>query len=271
MPREVLGVLADLVEDHHGVVEREPEDGQQAGDGRRGDLEPGQRVDADGDQRGRGPARRSPPTDIFHSRKYAQMNSTTSTRKTHQAESGRAWRPAAPQVAPIVVGADRVGRMTPTGFGSPSAICVGLVVVQRLGLDPDVVRAGGVHDRRGGRVDVRPACRRPRRGSWSTLAWVTWFDGMVTRYSTPPSNSMPRLRPRKYRPATASSTITPGDGVPEPLAADEVDRDVALVEGVAESARACPSGAPSSRRRARGLRRRRAAARARARTACGPG
>ncbi len=31
----------------------------------------------------------------------------------------------------------------------------------------------------------------------STLSWVTWSAGMLTWYSTPPSNSMPKLRPLK--------------------------------------------------------------------------
>ena len=41
-----LGVLPDLVEHHHGVVERVGEDGQEADDRRRGDLEPDRTVDA---------------------------------------------------------------------------------------------------------------------------------------------------------------------------------------------------------------------------------
>ena len=43
------GVLADLVEDHDGVVERVAEDRQEADHGGRGDLEAGERVDAGGD------------------------------------------------------------------------------------------------------------------------------------------------------------------------------------------------------------------------------
>ena len=31
----------------------------------------------------------------------------------------------------------------------------------------------------------------------STLSWVTWSAGRLTLYSTPPSNSMPKLRPLK--------------------------------------------------------------------------
>ena len=31
----------------------------------------------------------------------------------------------------------------------------------------------------------------------STLAWVTWLVGRLTVYSTPPLNSMPKLRPWK--------------------------------------------------------------------------
>ena len=46
---QVLGVLPHLVEDDDRVVEREAEDRQQTGDGRRRDLEPRERVDADRD------------------------------------------------------------------------------------------------------------------------------------------------------------------------------------------------------------------------------
>ena len=45
--------------------------------------------------------------------------------------------------------------------------------------------------------------------SLSALSWVTWSDGKLTRYCAPPSNSMPMLRPWKYRPQTASSTMRP--------------------------------------------------------------
>ena len=43
----------------------------------------------------------------------------------------------------------------------------------------------------------------------STLSWVASPAPTDTLYSLPPSNSMPRLSPLKYRPPTASSTITP--------------------------------------------------------------
>ena len=43
------GVLPDLVEDHHGVVQRVTQDRQQPDHGRRADLEAQQRVDADRD------------------------------------------------------------------------------------------------------------------------------------------------------------------------------------------------------------------------------
>ena len=44
-----VGVLAHLVEDHHGVVERVAQDGQEADHRRRRDLEADQGVDADGE------------------------------------------------------------------------------------------------------------------------------------------------------------------------------------------------------------------------------
>ena len=59
--RRFVGVLPDLVEDDDRVVHREAEDREQAGHGRRRDREAGQRVDADRDERCRGPARRARP------------------------------------------------------------------------------------------------------------------------------------------------------------------------------------------------------------------
>ncbi len=54
----VLGrVLADLVEHHHRVVQRVPEDRQEADDGRRRDLEAEDAVDARRDDDGRAAAR----------------------------------------------------------------------------------------------------------------------------------------------------------------------------------------------------------------------
>ncbi len=42
----------------------------------------------------------------------------------------------------------------------------------------------------------------------STLSWVTSSAARLTLYSTPPSNSMPKLRPLNHSPATATRTIT---------------------------------------------------------------
>ncbi len=44
---------------------------------------------------------------------------------------------------------------------------------------------------------------------FSTLASVAWPGATATWYSTPPWNSMPRLKPRNASPLTAASTIRP--------------------------------------------------------------
>ncbi len=63
--QDVLGVLGDLVVDDDRVVERETEDGQQADDRRRRDLEADERVDAGRDSRSCSSAT-MPPTAIRH-------------------------------------------------------------------------------------------------------------------------------------------------------------------------------------------------------------
>ena len=82
------------------------------------------------------------------------MNSTTRTRKTTRPSSARLATCGAPGGADRV-GADRVAVDADATSGSPSEIVGGLVGAQRLGLHPDVVVAGDVHDRRRGGVDVR--------------------------------------------------------------------------------------------------------------------
>ena len=148
---QVLGVLPHLVEDHHGVVEREAEDRQDAGDRRRCHLEPGQGVDADGDQdvvrqrhdRGDGhlPLAEVGPDEQHHQDEEHQ-----------QADEGalRGCRaPARPDVlcGEVVLGGpglgqDRVGDLLALGRG------------QRLGLHQHRLAAGGGDHRLLGVLDA---------------------------------------------------------------------------------------------------------------------
>ena len=80
---QARGVLPDLVEHHHGVVERVAEDREQADDRGRADLEAGQRVDPDRDH------------DVVHQRdERGDRPSSTRTRSTGRSRSRRGTRSA---------------------------------------------------------------------------------------------------------------------------------------------------------------------------------
>ena len=61
----------------------------------------------------------------------------------------------------------------------------------RMLSEPEVFTIG---DSAAGMSESSAVCATASR-IFSTLAWVASPDFMETRYSTPPSNSMPRLRP----------------------------------------------------------------------------
>ena len=64
-----LAVLVHLVEHHDGVVQREAEDREERDDGRRGDLEAEDRVDADADEHVVDDTASSAATAILHSKR----------------------------------------------------------------------------------------------------------------------------------------------------------------------------------------------------------
>ena len=146
-------------------------------------------------------------TDIFHSRKYAQMKSTTRIRKTIRPVIER-LATSLPQLAPISswemssVGSTSIVSARTFTTSSESAVASCLVWTMML-RSPEVVTTG----------DAAPSMPVPATAwrSASASSWVTLGSpsATVTRYCAPPTNSMPMLRPLKYRPATASRTITP--------------------------------------------------------------
>ena len=134
------------------------------------------------------------PTDIFHSRKYAQMNSTTRTRKTPRPRRARlaTW---APHVAPI---ASRLtaSASTPTAswIASETVVASSLSsgsVWTRMFFGPDVFTIG---DRAPSMFSSSAVWATASRIFW-TLSCEAWSAGIETWYSTPPLNSMPRLSP----------------------------------------------------------------------------
>ncbi len=145
------------------------------------------------------------PTDIFHSRKYAQMKSTTRIRKMIRPLIARS-RTCDPQLAPTSVGEMSSEALTCIASAiavvtlSASSLDIASVCT-RIAFSPEVVTIG---EAASGIPVLATASRIV-----STLSWLTWECGSVTAYSTPPSNSMPRLRPLKNSPLAAASTITP--------------------------------------------------------------
>ena len=184
---EVAGVLADLVEDHDRVVEREAEDRQQAGHRGRADLEAGQGVDPDrddhvvGERHERG-QRHLPLPEVGPDEEHHQ----------HQEDAQAQQCPLGDRLAPAradlrlgdVVGG--VGaRRRDDGVDDLGA----LRAVDRLGLHQDGLGARGGHHRSGGVASMSvPATARR---SSSAVSWLTWLAGSETRYSAPPVNSMP--------------------------------------------------------------------------------
>ncbi len=84
-------------------------------------------------------------TDIFHSRKYAQMNSTTRIRKTKSPVRARfaTW---APQLAPTSCAEMSLSASTPTDSAMALLTLMASRVAQLLGLHPDRLTRG-VDDR----------------------------------------------------------------------------------------------------------------------------
>ena len=158
------------------------------------------------------------------------MKSTTRTRKTARPSSDR-WATSLPQLGPISVWemssalAPVVSRIVVT-ICSLSASSTGSVWTMIASL-PDVVTTGC------GCAASTPEPATASRSS-SAVSWVTWSDGSVTRYSAPPVNSMPMLRPLDHRPRTATATMSAETAYQSQRAADEVDRALAGVEVVAE-------------------------------------
>ena len=115
---------------------------------------------------------------------------------------------SAPQVAPIA-SVLIASVETPTDFWiaveirSAWSLFSGSVCTRML-FEPEVFTIGEA----AASMFADPASSATASRILVTLAWVTWFDGRVTWYSTPPENSMPRLSPRKVRPAIAATRIT---------------------------------------------------------------
>ena len=150
--REVLGVLADLVEDDDRVVEREAEDGQDAGHGRRRDLEAGQRVDADRDHQvvGQRDDRADGHLPLAEVRPDEQHHQDQEDTETEQRPVGDLGTPGRADGVP----ADRRCCRPRRPPGSPAETCVAWSlssgsVWTRMLFGPDVLTIG---DR--GRVDV---------------------------------------------------------------------------------------------------------------------
>ena len=133
------------------------------------------------------------------------MKSTTRTRKTTRPISARSAI-SSPQLAPIsdweMSSGGRTGRLA--GWcRRPRRSRRG----QRLGLDQDRLVARGGDHRRGGVVDAGAGHRL------AELVGGVLGDlrrpAAVTRYSAPPANSMPMLRPRKSEPAIEATHDRP--------------------------------------------------------------
>ena len=130
------------------------------------------------------------------------MKSTTRTRKTARPSSDRCAT-SLPQLGPISVWemscalAPVVSRIVVTSC-SLSASSTGSVWTM-IASEPDVVTTGAL-------AASTPEPATASRSS-SAVSWVTWSAGSVTRYSAPPVNSMPMLRPLDHRPRTATATI----------------------------------------------------------------
>ena len=77
-------------------------------------------------------------------------------------------------------------------------------VCTRMLLSPDVLTIGEL----AASIPSSSAVWATASRTVSTVVWFTWSEETETRYSTPPSNSMPRSSPFQTRPKTATPTMT---------------------------------------------------------------
>ncbi|GAB3784376.1 hypothetical protein GCM10027601_18420 [Nocardioides ungokensis] len=133
------------------------------------------------------------------------MKRTTSTRNTTRPVAERlatSW----PQLAPIVSWEIALFGSTPVSWTIVSTTLLLSALERgsvwtRMAFEPDVVTTGAA-------APLMPVPATALR-RLSASVCVTWLEGRETVYCAPPVNSMPMLRPLKYRPPTASTTMTP--------------------------------------------------------------
>jgi hypothetical protein len=125
-------------------------------------------------------------TDIFHSRKYAQISRTTSTRKTRSPRIARSAT-CSPHEGPmrswLMSSTPATSRMVLEISAASSAVSGS--VCTRMVSSPEVLAIGA-------EAFAMPESATIWRIS-SAFASVTWPSAIARRYSTPPSNSMPQL------------------------------------------------------------------------------
>ena len=182
------------------------------------------------------------PTDIFHSRKYAQMNSTTRIMKTPRPSRARSatW---APQLAPTSWVEMSFLASTPTVSAITLATSVAWSLVSssvwtRMESVPEVFTIG----------DEAASMPVPATALRISSAFLLGdlVGGKADGVLHAALELDAEVQTLDEEPADGQGQDHRGDAVPEPLAAHEVDRYVALVERVAEPARLAHQTLPAT-------------------------
>src|SRR6478672_7092145 len=220
----VLGVLANLVEDDHGVVERVTQDGQEADHRGRGDLEPEERVDADRDdhvvqERDEAGQRHLPGAEVERHREGhedEEPDQGGDRLLAHRRAPGRTDERRRDLVL-----------VDPEGLGQGALGLLGLGVVQLLGLDPNRVATDPGHD------DVGAGCQVADRALGRGLEALCRAQPRDPELG-PAAELQAQVEVAAEDADQCQDDDDAGDGVPGLLAADEVDLPLARVQVVAE-------------------------------------